>query len=188
MDIIITAPHSGCIRGSQGRMCDLRAEYAATRIGEYMQKRLPTAHISVAYSDVVRADIDLNRAPARYTKWRQQILESIDASVAVDRKVLVLDIHSFPDTSKSFGYMEDGTVPSVVLLDFPGIRSNYEPPPFVRVLEASLANDIIVTSLLSGADAFLWEFNENPMRSTNQVIDTVAESMQTYALRISIET
>ena len=188
MDIIITAPHSDCIRGIQGRMCDLRAEYAATRIEAYMRKRLPTAHISVAYADVVRADIDLNRAPARYTEWRQKILESIDASVAVDRKVLVLDIHSFPDTSKSFGYMEDGTVPAVVLLDFPGIHSNYVPPPSVRVLEASLANDIIVTSLMSGADAFLWEFNENPLRSTDQVIDSIAESMLTYVLRTSNET
>jgi hypothetical protein len=206
MDIIITAPHTFCPRDAVSRLCDTRAAAAAELIEKRLVQTLPAERlpffapgaidkyvspparatsrfsITLALSNRLRADIDLNRPPAEYTEWRTALNARIVASQTAGRRVLVFDIHSFPDDPDVW---EKGVehAPLIVSLDFPGIHNDVSLPAGVKLLQASLANDIIVRALLHGADAFLWEFNENPAALSDAQILAFADWLAAYARR-----
>lgn len=183
MDIIIVAPHSRCIIGASVRTCDLRAGDAAQLIYAYLSERLAKDifNILLTLSDTIRQELDMNRAVARNSAWRKEIQRRVAQSVAAGRYALVLDIHSFPDDVVQFGLDErSDKSPAVVLLDFYGVHNLQELPAIVKPLQATRVNDIITTALDSGADAFLWEFNENRARFSDSIVIEVAEYMHQY--------
>lgn len=178
MDVVITVPHAS----RAGRTCGRRAAYAAQRIETYLGTHMRMASITLLLPTAEakqRSAVDLNRAAARCTDWRQRVQALVGSAVARRRRVLLLDVHSFADSADEFGRC--GAVPAAVLLDVPGAH-DFLPPAGVVALQASLVNDIVVCALRAGADAFLWQFNENARRSTDALIDAVAESMRKHML------
>lgn len=169
MDIIITVPHSKCVSPSAQRNCDLRAKSVATQIYKKL-KKLPSTNVSIHFADSVRKNGDLNRPVTRGWAWRRHIQKQIDNAIKQNRSVLVLDIHSFPNTTQSFGIDEmTMQVPNIVLLDYQNRYSNLQLPN-TTVLKGSYLNDIMVQTLSVGGEALLLEFNEDKNYTTNKMI------------------
>src|SRR5207248_1426846 len=106
MEIILTVPHSSCLNEPE-RTCDLIALKAANHLKNALESNA-TVHLFKA--DKNRYTIDYNRFQGRFTPWRSQIRKNLkDAS-------LLLDIHSFPNESDSFGLL-NGDIPEIVILD-----------------------------------------------------------------------
>jgi hypothetical protein len=106
-NILLTVPHSKCL-GNKDHICDYLAEKAAKNL----RKKFESSILILA--DQNRTFIDYNRKKARNSKWRENIRKII-LSKNID---FLLDIHSFPPTSDSFGFFEDTkSLPEIVLLD-----------------------------------------------------------------------
>lgn len=175
MDVIITVPHSKCVSTSDKRACDLRAAAAANIIFQRL-KQLKQIRVQLVKAQTFRYEGDLNRPVTRGWAWRQHIQSMIDETIQASRHVLVIDVHSFPNSTESFVDADTGQVPHVVLLDYQNRNQNVHLPHTV-VLNASKANDIIVQALQTGANAILIEFNEDTSYTTNKMINDVAEKL-----------
>jgi hypothetical protein len=142
----------------------------ATELAASLQTALPQFTISLYTSEHRREYLDDNRVQSRNSEWRRAIQTRIDNALAARKRVLVLDIHSYPDSADSFGVDADGDIPPVVLLalNVPNVTLLQNKLPFLTVLPASRVNDIIVQADDAGAIALLLEFNERGLTSTQR--------------------
>jgi len=183
--VIITVPHGKCPRGSVVRQCDERANEVALTLAAF----LPEA--SVYWAPSYRVEGDLNRPETRQWGWRREIQAEVERQVAGGNRVVLFDIHSFPDTSTSFGVLPpSGAVPQLVILDQPSMPhtalarqiTSTTSVSLLAVLVASEINDITTQARAAGnVDAMLWEFNESSTRITHDQIGEVARVFADYA-------
>lgn len=179
MDVIITVPHSKCLPLAERRMCDRRAAGAA-KILHRQLKSLPLRQFrvhNIVFAQSIRAVGDLNRRVTRDWPWRQRIRSMVNRAINAQRNVLVLDIHSFPNSIESFGLDErTGAVPHVVLLDYERRHCNLQ-LPHTAVMRADWRNDIILETMRAGGDAILLEFNEDELYTSDKIIKDVANAL-----------
>ena len=184
--VIITVPHGKCPDDEEvsGRFCDERADEAASALSAL----LPTA--SVYRAPTYRSEGDLNRPETRNTEWRRAIQAEVQRHVANGYHVILFDMHSFPNTSSSFGVTHEHSVPQLVLLDEPSLPhaalagqiASTTSVQQVAVHIGSEINDITVQARAVGhVDAMLWEFNESPARLSHAQIVEVANVLASYA-------
>ena len=188
MEVFITVPHGYCPE-EEFRVCDTRASFVGTVLTEEMRRLFgDKVVIRTFYANKPRSYGDLNRPEMRNTKWRREIQTKVEQAVAKKLKVLLYDIHSFPDDSTSFRTNSVQKSPQVVLLEgetkpskLPKKIESETSVDLVTVLRASLINDITVQSRIAGAEAMLWEFNESAERLTDEQVREVAVIMAKYA-------
>lgn len=188
-DVIVTAPHALCLGDvNKRRTCDIRARGAAQQIAAYLRQQLPANEyrVTLDLGDTQRAAGDLNRAVTRHWPWRERVQARIDDSLRAGRRTIVLDIHSFPNIADSFGIdKRTGRVPKIVLLDY-GLdhRALYDAMPTTVVpYEAAAYNDITGEARKAGADAMLWEFNEDGTALSDNEIGDIADFLLRYVER-----
>jgi hypothetical protein len=170
MDVIVTVPHGLCPH-HRFRTCDTRASEVATALFEALLQRLPPeVLVHIFRANQAREVGDLNRPSTRHLEWRREIQNTVEHSIALGRRVLLFDVHSFPDECESFcKALATHEIPQVVLLDEPGAPHHALANEVTRaadllrfgLLQASNINDISVQARAAGAEAMLWEFNES---------------------------
>lgn len=164
MKTLLTVPHSKCIN-KEGHLCDIMAEISSKKISKYLKKSKITHKIILA--DKNRSIIDYNRKTSRNSNWRQKIRNEF---INCD---LVLDIHSFPNSSSSFG-RTNGKIPEIVILDSYIYKNEYIDKYTSNYFGNFLLENGVICKLLPGGDnditlearennikAILIEFNEN---------------------------
>jgi hypothetical protein len=184
--VIITVPHGKCPSQSPVRLCDERADEAANALAAL----LPAA--SLYRAATYRFQGDLNRPETRNSEWRRTIQAQVEHEVAAGKRVVLFDMHSFPDDSDSFGVVtRDHVVPQLVLLDEPSLPhaalarriAQSTSVRLLSVLTASQINDITVQARAVGhVDAMLWEFNESSARLSHEQIVEVVRVLADYAV------
>jgi hypothetical protein len=179
MDVIITVPHSACVPQAAQRTCDVRARSAAQIIHTRLARLpAPAYRVSIAYANSFRFKGDLNRRVTRGWAWRKHVQSMVEHGIKRRRKVMLFDIHSFPNTKKSFGLdRRTGDVPHVVLLDYMHRHENIGLPSTL-VMQASKANDIVVQTIEAGGDALLLEFNEDKTHTPDRYVAAVAIALE----------
>jgi hypothetical protein len=175
--ITITAPHACCRdlcfdrqEELQAHACDFMAQRAARNLYmQLMQVQSKHAHsgdifIMKHINDTIpRRHVDLNRYGGRFTEWRTELHGKIKQSD------LVLDIHSFPADTTSYG--QDVSKDDVVFLVY-GLERNmrwvqrwqtylHENNVQCRILHASQTNDILLVAEASNKHAVIIEYNES---------------------------
>jgi hypothetical protein len=173
--LIITVPHGKCDSSNTIRECDLVAKYVADRIYNQLSIIMP---VQIHHADIYRKEGDLNRIGTFDTKWRKNISDNIKSGD------ILLDIHSFPNTTRSFGTI-DGIIPKIVLLD---LSNNHQQIcndmkvniPLTKYMIGGNKNDIVRDALSHGGDAMLWEFNEETVNDTD--IDLFIKTMKNYII------
>jgi hypothetical protein len=185
--IIITVPHGKCRDNTLVRQCDERANEAADALAAL----LPSA--AVYRAPTYRSEGDLNRPTTRNTEWRRAIQTDVADAHARGQRVVLFDIHSFPNSSKSFGVLPlENLVPQLVLLDndasFPhaNLARLIGSATSVRLVLAHVgadSNDIVSQAHAAGADAMLWEFNEDATWLSHEQIVQVARVLADYAAK-----
>lgn len=180
MKILLTVPHSLCIKNSR-RNCDYLADDASMNLDKNFRK----LHKAITYrikADKNRNAIDYNRKIARNSRWRVFVRKiMLDESVDV-----LLDIHSFPSEYSSFGYFSTESTPSnfsteytkiipeVVILDsyhsnnkFLDYNTSINFNKYLlkyKILSKLLVggeNDIIMDGRKKGIPSVLIEYNES---------------------------
>jgi hypothetical protein len=156
--VIITVPHCQCDFSDSIRNCDRVARYSASLLFD----KIPYERV-IFFSDIPRAQIDLNRYPSRSTSFRRRISD-LFFQLARDNRtsnVLLLDIHSFDEN-------HFGPVELAILDEKPGNSS------YVSRFHSCLIREGVVTSRFIGdhndilqearsysIPSVLLEFNEN---------------------------
>jgi predicted N-formylglutamate amidohydrolase len=190
LTVIVTAPHSVCY-SRVNRDCDRRALEAARIIVDHFRSMALPANVHFYESTYPRARVDLNRIEGALTDWTQAFERDVRSAVASGRRVVLLDIHSFPDDSEHFRGI-DGASPELTLLDV-------EPSPHAQLLanikraadfehvhrfEASRVDYLLYRALeLNAVDALLFEFNEDETKTPVQKINAVAHVLMTYLIK-----
>lgn len=204
MDVFITVPHAFC-PDADVRLCDLRAREAAAALFDALKNlALPFVNVRSFAAQTLREDGDLNREEMRRWPWRVAIQDAIEASRMARRKVVLFDMHSFPDDAENFRKRADETRgPKVVLLDqweqttsgrvkwlhrdmVPRVEE--ESGVRVRIIGSGFENDITRQANrplpgvddASDADVMLWEFNEDATRLSAAEIKRVAGALANY--------
>lgn len=168
MSIVVTVPHSYCIIGL-GHLCD----YMAPKAGSLLSNKL---NAKIFLADANRTVIDYNRRSSRDSNWRNKIKQF----VIENKTKIVLDIHSYPNESVSFGTL-NGRIPDIVILDsFNGGNDRLS-----NEIGTYLNNNGIPTKVLAGGDndisiemreigiqSLLIEFNEG---LSEQKLDNICE-------------
>lgn len=161
---IVTAPHSKCPPGIV-RRCDRRALEGAKIV--YNQLKALNLPAVLHLPNVYREIIDMNRPIARYTPYRAKLRQYIRRAQSEGYLPIVLDIHSFPDISESFGNIGDSPPCFVILYmrEIEGIiRRLAENGAFAgtrtALIQGGRVNDISMDAISLGAIPFLIEFNE----------------------------
>jgi hypothetical protein len=178
--VVITVPHSLCVSGLD-HLCDYMAPKAAVILSNKMNAKLFLA-------DANRIVIDYNRRSSRSSNWRTKIKQY----VIQNKSRIVLDIHSYPNDSISFGLI-DGKIPDIVLLDsFNGGKDS-----LTNSLASYLNKRGVLVSVLAGGDndisvemrelniaSILIEFNEGLTDSQLQKICvTIASFISTSVVQ-----
>lgn len=154
MKVILTVPHSKCIIGTE-HLCD----YMAPKAAEIISSKIKASEIFLA--DKNRREFDYNRRNTRETEWRKNIKKYVLQN-SVD---LVLDIHSFPDDSLSFGTIQ-GKIPEIVILDSISFSLGQKKDDLNQKLSVYLQKNGVIVSLLSGGDNDITiEMRENGISS-----------------------
>ena len=195
--VIITVPHDKCdgqddAVGADARICDTRAREAANALLAALQQH-GIVDASIYHAMSFRAPgADLNRPETRKTPWRIAIETDVVDSVRAGKRVVLFDMHSFPNTPSSFGTLPlaHNAVPQLVLLDdanlshVDGALRRVTRQTSVRLVTAHVGgdNDIVNTARVAGADAALWEFNESPEALSHAQIVEIANALAVYAL------
>lgn len=192
MEIIITIPHGFCPE-RRFRMCDNRASEAATMLSRALRDRLPrNIQIRVFYSNSPRSFGDLNRSVTRDTPWRRRVQFHVERAVREGSKVILFDMHSFPNSCDSFCKSQRDTPPQVVLLDSAGFPHrklvesirNSNAVERISLLQGSTINDIteMARAVSDNVDTMLWEFNENRSALSDQEITSVVLILAEYVI------
>lgn len=88
-NVVITAPHAACptstLSAAEPRECDRAAE----RMADALHAALPGS-VLLKNTDMLRADVDMNRAESRRSEFRRQV------AAALKRDTVLIDTHSFP--------------------------------------------------------------------------------------------
>ncbi len=105
MSIIITAPHSACLKPALYRDCDLRAAQSAGLLHDALS--VVCDDVTLLLSDTHRDKMDLNRAESRDTDWWRRLQKVIEEKAA-NGPVFVCDMHSFPsaDTTSELRHLK----------------------------------------------------------------------------------
>ncbi len=154
--ILITVPHGKC-RSLDGRDCDRRARI----FGRYLHRYIPDSVL--IENSPYRAEVDGNRIASRATPFRQDIRR------ALPEASLLLDAHSFTNEPGVWDFAEAPGVPLVVLsmaktlgMSEPAVFRRIRKAPFVRNLDGSTENDIILEAWTEfGVPGILLEANED---------------------------
>lgn len=188
--VIITVPHGKCpdnFSNSENaknieRKCDTRAKSAAQIIYQTMIDVDISAELYV--SPIFRSEGDMNRTSTRSHDWRQMVQSKIRRYISAGYNVFVLDIHSFPDKSESFGLIRN-YIPKIVLLDHVDKPHSELVDDFNlnKHMVGSSLNDIIIQARDAGADSLLLEFNENSRRLSDEEIERFAKKIVSYIKR-----
>lgn len=177
-NILLTVPHSKCL-GKKDHICDYLAEKAARNL----QTKFKNSILILA--DQNRTFIDYNRKKARKTKWRENIRNILEEK-NID---FLLDIHSFPPESESFGFFENtSSLPEIVLLDsyYDGnfldksTSTKFNKYLLQNKIRSKLlvggTNDIIIDGRKYNTKSILIEYNENlsfdRLNFINQIISS----------------
>jgi len=203
MDVFITVPHAFC-PDADVRLCDLRAREAANALYDALKRlTLPAMNVRFFAAQTLREDGDLNREETRKWQWRVAIQNAIEASRMAGHKVVLFDMHSFPDDAENFRKRADeARGPKVVLLDQweqlagrGGVRWLHrdmvqrveeESGVRVRIIGSGFENDITrqanrpLPAGASDADVMLWEFNEDDTRLSTNELQRVARALANY--------
>lgn len=170
MKYIITVPHAAC-EDKPFRTCDTRAEQSGNVVYEVL-KQLTRDEITVVRNEMFRRLLDGNRYASRGTKFRDAIKGLLGPGK------WIIDVHSFPNTLRSFGSV-NGTVPWLVILAPPEhfrIYKRFEREAHwpVLVLMADDRNDILMQGREYGSGGVLLEFNESyeafPLEQQKQLV------------------
>lgn len=181
---VITTPHSKCPSASE-RLCDMRASNVAHIIHNILISKGYQSEIHEA--PVFRNTLDLNRPISQNNPWRKNIQSRISYLQNRHDNVILLDIHSFPHGTNAFQIQNE---PKIVLLNRAGkntaiVDKLKNTISSVYTIPASDLNDIIIQADKLGANAMLWEFNENPNYLKDDEIrkftDILIESLNTKA-------
>lgn len=197
--VIITVPHDKCddgaddtINASVGvRICDTRAREAANALLAALHDA-GVRDASIYHASSFRAPgADLNRPETRKTAWRIAIQTDVVDSLREGKRVVLFDMHSFPNEPSSFGTLPlaHNAVPQLVLLDDANLSHvdtalrRIARQTSVRLLAAHVGgdNDIVNTARATGADASLWEFNESSDALSHAQIVEIANALAAYA-------
>lgn len=210
MEVFITVPHAYCPE-SEVRLCDLAALKAANALRKaLMDANLPSdVIIHFHRPETLRETGDLNRRETRKWPWRRAIQRKVKAARRARKKVILFDMHSFPDDAEDFKRdIHEHPGPKVVLLDTLTLfqqptmevgwthremvrRVEAESGVDVRIIAASDKNDITVRARrilpdapqASNTDTMLWEFNEDSTRLTTAELERVALALANYVRR-----
>lgn len=194
MEVFVTVPHGVC-PSETVRRCDFRASSVARLLSDELLRvfRNTAVRIRVFYANSARELGDLNRRSMRNSVWRTSIQNAVIEALQAGKKVLLFDVHSFPNTRTSFSASLDTKTPQIVYLEhgFQGAEISLIPSKirrettvdFVRVLGASAINDITVQARKAGAEAQLWEFNESKTRLTDNQVTEVVRVLANYAVK-----
>jgi hypothetical protein len=187
LTVIVTAPHSLC-RSTEVRDCDRVALEAAGIIVQHFRRMDLAANIHFYPSTIMRREFDLNRVEGAETEWTQKVEADIKQSVKSGKRVVLLDIHSFPDQSADF-IGDDRVSPELTLLDvYPSphmqlLRDIAKTTGFqhIHLFEASRVDYLLFMALRNGArDAMLFEFNENREKISHEQINAMAHVLMVY--------
>lgn len=165
--IIITVPHCECAypftKSQAGRICDTRARKSAEILNDEI--KLYFKNVSVFYSNLLRTLMDGNRYESRQSAFRTGIREDIKETMENGKIPLVLDVHSFPNTEKSFGLTSYGKIPKIVFITpdqyFYRLRKFSKNFADVLVFSTVTTNDILQEASELGSSGILIEFNED---------------------------
>lgn len=154
MNVILTVPHGCPSNLGNLRLCDLMAETTAKELHKSLNARNVSTQLFI--NKIPRQILDHNRIESRQTDWRRQITKAIQTT----KQPIVLDIHSFPNHTESFGATSTGRPPKMVIFD----NTITEPTIVgsdIKSVPEDLNNDIVVRARELGAQARLIEFNED---------------------------
>jgi len=159
IQVSITVPHSYCI-STKIHTCDFSALLAASHIFNFF--RLSNILVKVYIADKNRTIMDYNRLSARYSKWRKIITRDLKNY----NIKLALDIHSFPNESDSFGYIENtNELPEIVILDSYHDNKKYlDNITSIKFNKFLLQNNIKSKLLLGGENDIMISARENNTR------------------------
>jgi hypothetical protein len=187
-NILLTVPHSKCL-GKKDHICDYLAEKAAKSLHSKLEFSI------LILSDVNRTFIDYNRKKSKNTKWRENIRKII-LSKNID---FLIDVHSFPPSSESFGFFKKdnetySSLPEIVLLDSYYDEKFLDRSTSVEFNKYLLKNNI-KSKLIVGGDnditldgrrlnikSILIEYNES---LTSQRLDYINNIIIKYIIKLS---
>jgi hypothetical protein len=160
--VVVTAPHSKCPKKSKKRECDTVSGEAADTLVKYLQ--INSIKTKLFKADILRKECDLNRFPCRTKSFRPDLTRFVENNKN-KYKIVVLDIHSFPNIYKSFSYNH-----VMYILDDNKKFAHYSTSlnKYIKKMEYQSTlirgkygeNDIVVEMESQKVDAMLIEFNE----------------------------
>lgn len=160
MKILITVPHSFCIKNSR-HVCDYLADDASLNLYKNFRKLNKVTYRILSNKN--RSLIDYNRKISRNYKWRVFVRKII-----INEMInLLLDIHSFPNKYISFGYIKNTKIiPEIVILD--SYHNNYKFLDYVTSINFNkylLKNGILSKLMFGGENDITIEAREYGKRS-----------------------
>ncbi len=170
MEIVIIAPHSRCV-DKKNRDCDRQALSAANKLYNKVKTLAPT---HIIFADRLRKYQDLNRLSSYDSPIRYTLREIVKQCTNRGNKVLLYEIHSFPEGIKGF------TGNDVVLLDILenqqiNFNASFSDSDVKwKTMEGSPVNSIQKEFAFSpDVEAHLLEFNEDNNENEDRVINII---------------
>ena len=182
--IIITAPHSGCVSETGARTCDSRAGEAGTLLRSlFYEERIPCSLYlakDVFGRPILRSDIDLNRPPAKATKWYKKIQRQIELNNKVGMNTVILDCHSFPEEGKKMMVFRTPGVFDPLMDMYTELSTSLR--GMVELVCGTDSNFITKQATLMDIPSVLLEFNEYESVLSKSELKTACEIIVKHTL------
>lgn len=189
LKVLITVPHA---------LSDKRAADSARALEDALvSQKIP---YETFLGDIVRTEKDLNRYEGRDTPYRQRLREVISKAKEGEEEIILIDMHSFPNSPESFGVSLDsqgrGIVPKQVFLGperyHRGLKEYFAgdiKAGRVKIpVGFSLKNDIVLEAVSMGITAFLVENNDDKAYFTDAEQMVMLHRLIDYIRRPVVET
>jgi len=186
--IIITCPHSGCLSSTGFRTCDSRAGEAGIMLYNLFHKIGIPCSLYLAKDDfgrpILRSEVDLNRKPAKVTKWYRKVQRQIELNNKVGMKSVILDCHSFPDEGKKMMIFRTPGVFDPLMDMFTDLNTSLR--GMVELVCGTDDNFITKQATLLNIPSVLLEFNEYESVLSKTELKTACEIIVKHTLSPTI--
>jgi len=177
--VILTVPHAKCVNTDQfEHLCDFAAEPAARCLSQQLSNVGITSIVYPSNQNRV-FQCDMNRISCRNWKYRKDLIEFIQQEKKKNRKMVLIDVHSFPPYYETESIIPFYDIEAYVLDDnFPPISYSESIINYLKSkkvfaeLYTGRKNDIHVEVRSHGIEAFLLEFSERLITDVRERIPT----------------